>query len=106
MHLPPVNDERKLLQKEGKRRADISCDLFSLLSFKFYRDEVMEISSLKCQDDVIAFKLINMMSAACFIHNTVQMSHYMCVSVKSDLLFSRLDLFYMIWLTMYLYFIA
>lgn len=68
----------------------------------------MEISSLRCQDDVTAFKLINMMSAACFIHNTVQMSHSlsMCVSVKSDLLFSRLDSFYMIWLTMHLYFIA
>lgn len=37
----------------------------------------MEISSLRCQllDDVIAFKCINMMSAAGFIHNAVQMSH-------------------------------
>jgi len=57
------------------------CDLFSFLSFKFYRDEVMEISSFRCPRDVIAFKLINMMSAACFIHNKVQMSHslVMCI---------------------------
>ncbi len=42
-----------------------------------------EISSRSCQllDDVIAFKLINMMSAACFIHNAIQMSHslFMCI---------------------------
>ncbi len=46
-----------------------------------------EISSRSCQllDDVIAFKLINMMSAACFIHNTIQMSHslFMCICGES-----------------------
>lgn len=46
-----------------------------------------EISSRSCQllDDVIAFKLINMMSAACFIHNAIQMSHslFMCICGES-----------------------
>lgn len=78
-------------RKREEQTFYVICLVFSLLSFieiKWW------ISSLRCQllDDVIAFKLINMMSAACFIiiYYTVQMSHSlsMCVSGKSDLLFA------------------
>jgi len=52
---------------------------------------VTEISSCRCQllDDVIAFKHINMMSAAYFIHSAVQMAHslFMCICGKVLLLF-------------------